>query len=120
MGAGTHGNTDPGGGTAHTHSGECFQEAWRVWNWATWRKPVSHVKKFGLDPGCTGGPAPVFCNIVMHQTGASHQLAWKSPAWTGGRSCPVREGLFRRGMQDALPAGPKEMDSPLPEQELGG
>lgn len=38
-GAGTHGNTDPGGGTTHTHSGECFQEARRVRNWATRRKP---------------------------------------------------------------------------------
>lgn len=52
---------------------------------------LSRVKKFDLDPECIGGPTPVFCNTVIHQTRASQQpcLEISSP-WSGGRSCCVR------------------------------
>lgn len=78
------------------------------------------LRSIGLDPGCIGGPlspTPVFCNTVIHQTGASPGLPGNLKP-LGWRKELLYEGLFCHQTQDALTAGPEEMASPLPEQEL--
>lgn len=82
------------------------------------------LRSLGLILGALGwealSPTSVFCNN-------SHLLNWSISPGLPENLEPLNwrkelpyEGLFCHQIQDAVTAGPEEMDSPLPEQELGG